>query len=388
MTDRERAICRRLKQFREQIRWPQSDFAHELGITRDKLASMEYERSPLTYGIGYRICAMFDVNAEWLSTGQGVVSPSDGMATRIPPGNLPERTRFSEAMDSQPQGSAVADAENRKHLSDPANQWQFGDEDYVERWLKRAVEVVSASRFSAEAERQEFARRCERLLTSLTLAHQRKHVAQQVRSTSAIGSTFPRYSGASAGQAMVAAAFRTALEEVETWVSLIREEVDATPGATPPPDPGQYRKEFQAAAGKLSELLAGKSSLDELSNTLNPADMVKTVDELLDDVKNKTTGQHGAKSALAGKLGIAPQQLNDWLTKRSNPSGAHVLQLLQLGYGNRGTNKKGSGSVTALAEPVASKESHEEDHCSKPGKQSPGRSSRSTSQRRKGAAGK
>lgn len=40
-TPREKQIGDRVKQFRDQINWPQPPFANELGITRDRLASIE-----------------------------------------------------------------------------------------------------------------------------------------------------------------------------------------------------------------------------------------------------------------------------------------------------------------------------------------------------------
>lgn len=393
MTDRERAICRRLKQFREQIRWPQSAFAHELGISRDKLASIEYERSPLSYAIGYRVCAMFDVSAEWLSTGQGAATPSDGMSARIPPGNLPARVRFSEAMDSQPAGSSVADAQNRKALSDPINKWQSGDEDFVERWLKRAVEVVSASRFSTESERQEFARRCEHLLTSLTLSQQRKRVSQSVRVTAAAESSidpaFPNYSKKTKVDAVSELELNTALGEVETWLSLMREEMDAGKGANPPADVAQYRREFKAAAAKLSALLDGKSGVDKLRENVNLEGVTKstkqplpTWEEVVERAK-RATSKPGSKGALAQKLGIAPARLSEWLNLRVEPGAVVAFKLLhEVEELEKPNNNKAASAKTHAAEST-SKGTDNAIHTSKPRESSQGTVRKSTSQRRK-----
>ncbi|HUZ06465.1 MAG TPA: helix-turn-helix transcriptional regulator [Candidatus Paceibacterota bacterium] len=75
MTDRERAICLRIKAIREQIKWSQSDFAKELGISRAKLVSIEYGHTPLRFFLAEKICRTFDVQAKWLATGQGEMRP-------------------------------------------------------------------------------------------------------------------------------------------------------------------------------------------------------------------------------------------------------------------------------------------------------------------------
>ena len=62
MNDREREICARVKEFREAIKWPQKDFAAQIGITLNKLASIEYGRTPLRYEIAWKIRHIFDLS--------------------------------------------------------------------------------------------------------------------------------------------------------------------------------------------------------------------------------------------------------------------------------------------------------------------------------------
>jgi transcriptional regulator with XRE-family HTH domain len=71
MNSHERAICARVKQFRELIKWSQPDFAKEIGISRDQLANIEYCRSPLRYALAVTVCHVFDINGQWLAEGQG-----------------------------------------------------------------------------------------------------------------------------------------------------------------------------------------------------------------------------------------------------------------------------------------------------------------------------
>lgn len=91
MTDEERAVCSRVKQFREQIKWPQSAFAFEIGITRDQLASIEYARTPLKYSIGALMCRLFNISESWLASGRGPVTPfgdTGPSPQRVPPSIL------------------------------------------------------------------------------------------------------------------------------------------------------------------------------------------------------------------------------------------------------------------------------------------------------------
>jgi transcriptional regulator with XRE-family HTH domain len=66
MTDRERAICARVKTVRESIRWSQPPFAGQLGITRDQLAAIEYGRTPLRYEIAWSLRLAFGISLLWL----------------------------------------------------------------------------------------------------------------------------------------------------------------------------------------------------------------------------------------------------------------------------------------------------------------------------------
>lgn len=71
MNDFERAICSRVKLFRELIKWSQPAFAKEIGISRDQLANIEYGRCPLRYALGTTICQVFGISGHWLVTGEG-----------------------------------------------------------------------------------------------------------------------------------------------------------------------------------------------------------------------------------------------------------------------------------------------------------------------------
>jgi transcriptional regulator with XRE-family HTH domain len=69
MTEWERDICARVKTFRERIKWSQSEFAAQLGISLNQLASIEYGRTPLRYDIAWRMRREFGVSLSWLDEG-------------------------------------------------------------------------------------------------------------------------------------------------------------------------------------------------------------------------------------------------------------------------------------------------------------------------------
>jgi transcriptional regulator with XRE-family HTH domain len=73
------------------------------------------------------------------------------------------------------------------------------------------------------------------------------------------------------------------------------------------------------------------------------------IDRLIVRLKNATR-QHGLKSALARKLGVPPQRLNDWLSGTSVPGGEVVLQILDWVTAVEVEQKKRAGS--ALTQPA------------------------------------
>jgi transcriptional regulator with XRE-family HTH domain len=70
MTPAEREICARLKFFRETIAWSQKRFAMLLGLTYNQLASIEYERTPLRYGIAWKVREFFGLSLSWMAEGK------------------------------------------------------------------------------------------------------------------------------------------------------------------------------------------------------------------------------------------------------------------------------------------------------------------------------
>lgn len=83
---------------RESVKWSQSDFAKEIGISLPRQRAIEYKYTPLHFFVGSRICEKFKISARWLATGDGRIDEA-----MIVPGRGffggPEKTLFSSVYD-------------------------------------------------------------------------------------------------------------------------------------------------------------------------------------------------------------------------------------------------------------------------------------------------
>jgi transcriptional regulator with XRE-family HTH domain len=156
-TPREIEIGRRVKRYRDQINWPQPAFAVELGISRDKLASIEYGRTPLRYAIGYRFCFIFDVNHRWLATGSGEVKAATAALELPLPESVRTRALWSEVCDklrkgqpARPAPAAAGRAKSKKGELIPG----FDPTAHVVSFLG---DLFTKEKFRSPVERQEFA---------------------------------------------------------------------------------------------------------------------------------------------------------------------------------------------------------------------------------------
>jgi transcriptional regulator with XRE-family HTH domain len=104
INERERAICKRVHLFREKIKWPLYAVAEQIGISKNKLAGIEYERTPLKYRIGIEICRIFDVSGEWLVSGKGEMHGAPPLLLAVVFDDFPKANQlFSEAYDESPE---------------------------------------------------------------------------------------------------------------------------------------------------------------------------------------------------------------------------------------------------------------------------------------------
>ncbi len=73
MPERERAICARLRKFRQATGLSQAEFARLVGLDFNAYTSYEYARSQLNYPAAWRILNSFRLlNPQWLAEGEGI----------------------------------------------------------------------------------------------------------------------------------------------------------------------------------------------------------------------------------------------------------------------------------------------------------------------------
>lgn len=91
-------MCSRVRLFREKAGWPQAAFAYELSVSRNKLASIEYSRTPLRYDLAKAFCERFNVSQAWLAEGVGEPSPRIHFDVSIER-QIPNRILFTQAYE-------------------------------------------------------------------------------------------------------------------------------------------------------------------------------------------------------------------------------------------------------------------------------------------------
>ena len=67
----------RIKAVREAYRLTQREFGERLGVSRDVISNLEYERVQPKDVFIRHICEMYNVNEQWLKTGNGEMFLSD-----------------------------------------------------------------------------------------------------------------------------------------------------------------------------------------------------------------------------------------------------------------------------------------------------------------------
>lgn len=156
VTQREKEIGRRIKRFREQINWPQPAFAAELEISRDRLASIEYGRTPLRYDIGYRLCFIFDVSHQWLAAGAGETRAATAAAELPVPEGQPPHALFSEVWDKARKHAPASPAKKAAAAHGPEDDLipGFDAAEHVGRFM---ADLFAREKFPSPLERQEFA---------------------------------------------------------------------------------------------------------------------------------------------------------------------------------------------------------------------------------------
>jgi hypothetical protein len=180
---------------RERINWPQPAFAAELDISRDRLASIEYARTPLRYPVGYRLCTLFDINPDWLANGTGEMASSLALPELPMPEGLPPKAMFSRVYDKH---AATRPASTRKKLARKA-RGKDGDEELIPNFdaglhvIRSLTELFAKEKFGSALERQEFALELTTYARELALRLRRDGTRQRALSVSDRRGTSPKH---------------------------------------------------------------------------------------------------------------------------------------------------------------------------------------------------
>jgi DNA-binding XRE family transcriptional regulator len=290
MNERERAVCARIKVFREALEWDQSDFTKSIGIrkkwtqadfskaigiSKSKLVCIEYGHTPLRYKIGVDLCWVFDVNASWLVTGNGEMHggapglwisefPLENHATQL----------FTEVYDRNPrlfvhttrifglQEGPTAGFEPEKYLLKKTS-----------RWFERV-------KFKTRLEAEHFARAINDFAEQKLQALQRSGVA--------IPKIISR--------------------------EITKHNIGGIHPARQVPNEGEIKC---------------KSMLDTLNPLLQSGGVqndIRNLKGLIARLK-RVTAPRGAKAALAREFKVTRQAVNQWLSGESNPSADIAIRL-------------------------------------------------------------
>ncbi len=82
--DVESQIAKRVSIVRNLSQLSQREFAQVLGVNRDRIANVEYGRTPLDVGLAEKIIQRFGVNLVWLATGADQMTPYIGLPSDLP----------------------------------------------------------------------------------------------------------------------------------------------------------------------------------------------------------------------------------------------------------------------------------------------------------------
>jgi transcriptional regulator with XRE-family HTH domain len=108
ISEKERQIAVRVRQVRYAKQLSQPEFARVLHETTNRMASIEYARTPLTVGVADKICTKFDVSLIWLAHGRGSMKPCIGRLSSSCP-EIGDSTLLSKAMTEEIESQVLKD---------------------------------------------------------------------------------------------------------------------------------------------------------------------------------------------------------------------------------------------------------------------------------------
>lgn len=304
MNDREREICRRVREFRESIKWPQPAFAYELGITRDQLASVEYCRTPLRYDLALRAGIAYDMSLHWLGTGEGPVTSLWGSGTGLHPKDVPDGALFSEVFDNYLREYAADETAVELEVRSMADGAEDLGDPPLPDPLGYIVEAVSKrlNRLKTPTEKTHFARSLIQVMLQLDGRIRRRRRAKQV-TVAAPTASEPWVEVAKSERRKISLAIKKRIEELQhlQW---------------------QVNEGRQILESKLLDFGPDGDTVASVKPKMeNWNRWLKKLQRLCDEP--------GMQSRVAEAVGATKQHVSNWVTETSSPSADFTLRLVE-----------------------------------------------------------
>jgi len=292
MNDREREICARVKEFREHVDWSQKDFAAQLGISLNQLASIEYARTPLRYDIAWKLRTLFGLSLEWLSVGE--LMPNSVVNDNLPAPQSTGLTAFallSEVSDKVHGPTSEihhAKKKGRKLKIDKAELSHrafiaYGLREQIDVWVSKVPDGYTAD-FA-----DKFFQLVKAYLQALPIEPDEMIEARM---------------------------------DALLWDKMRRDLRGRLPRAEKEP-----KKDLAGAQDKCKTYVDNRENTDSLSGMRSA---VPKWSELKKSIL-RLTSRHGGKAALAKEAGVSRQVLGNWLSDDSHgtPNADHTLWLFR-----------------------------------------------------------
>lgn len=319
LPDRERAVCARLREARQHLRLTQTEFAKQIGISRERLASYEHARAPLRFDCGLKVCRQFLVSEKWLADGLRSPGPlrnpvrtiavrfSDfparqfmDLASRVPidakMGRIPFGRGFAKVLSEEYERSRLS----RGFLLDLPNITLSSADDISLYKNVLAFCTETFLRYHQEARQKQFFWAMVRWA----------RIAQQELDEKV--STDPPECFFEKALDKIERAVFSADEADEGWFWGYKV-VPASPGEMVPLPSGV--KDFHRKV--LPKFTEYSKSMDM---SLNMATLMKRLQRL--------TEPSGMKGKLAKALGVHQPRVSEWLAGKYEPTGETTLRLL------------------------------------------------------------
>jgi hypothetical protein len=138
----------------------------------------------LRYAIGYRLCFIFDVNHQWLATGNGEIKAATAALELPPPEGLPNRALFGEICDRVRASRPGRRESGARQRGTPRKGELIRGFDPTAHVVGFVSDLFAKEKFRSPVERQEFALEITSYARELALRIRRERTQERYLSVS------------------------------------------------------------------------------------------------------------------------------------------------------------------------------------------------------------